>query len=515
MKKSFFAVLLGLVLVLNSCVALLSPKQAKIKLNTSSEENELSENGEAIGKGTSVVYTLNKVRTTLHQVDVSAKGYKTSHQVIYPKGRTPIIYPVQIIYFPMIFVPSIVDFGSNNPFVYNKNVTLSDPVALPKYEVSGKRIELYEVSVDERLIDSNGVVVQVKHKKEAVLTEIKAADVAGKGIDLKGSLLSYDMQECNEAIHRYLRESGYIDTVNKVFRDNNNTIAIEGKLKKYTRYDIDVKGRFSFYKAKGEITWYLRNHYEEIIDSVIREDYSDDFASAGSQYLISDLFQNSYVELLKSDEFKEKTRAGTDFTSKEALLTVSKPKQPVRTVTDAQEASVVVKTKTGHGSGFAISNDGYLLTNYHVVAGDLAGDSTEIWIVQPGGGKLKAELVRFNVHRDIALLKVDSAFSKAFLLNDVKTHKAFQEVYTIGAPMFAELLKSYQKGTISNDRSAFGVDIIQVSMAINGGNSGGPLFDSTGKLHGVIVSKLIGFSTEGIGFAIPAHKLSEYLNIRQ
>ena len=174
-----------------------------------------------------------------------------------------------------------------------------------------------------------------------------------------------------------------------------------------------------------------------------------------------------------------------------------------------------MKTKTGHGSGFAISNDGYLLTNYHVVAGELAGDSTEIWIVQPGGGKLKADLVRFNVYRDIALLKVDSAFSKAFLLNDVKTHKAFQEVYTIGAPMFAELLKSYQKGTISNDRSAFGVDIIQVSMAINGGNSGGPLFDSTGKLHGVTVSKLIGFSTEGIGFAIPAHKLSEYLNIRQ
>jgi S1-C subfamily serine protease len=50
-------------------------------------------------------------------------------------------------------------------------------------------------------------------------------------------------------------------------------------------------------------------------------------------------------------------------------------------------------------------------------------------------------------------------------------------------------------------------------MSINGGNSGGPLFDKTGLLHGVIQSKLVGYATEGIGFAIPAYIIPEFLNI--
>ncbi len=515
MKKSFFAIALGLVLVLNSCMLLFSPKKQNIQLNTSHKDTEISEGGVRVGKGDSVIYTLNKLTGPIHQVDVSLKGHKTSHQVIHPKGRNPIIYPVQILYLPLLFLPSIVDMGSSFPFNYHKKITLTELTELPKYDASGKRIYLDGVFIDEDLIADNSFKVNLRHRKEDVLTEIAAADADGKANDLNENLLNSDLRASNLAIHQYLRESGYMDTVNKVFKDNNNTISIEGKLTKYTRYSIRVKAFESFYKAKGEVVWYLRNNFNEIFDSIIRTDYSDDFLRNYNQTIISDIFQNSYVQLLKSDEFKEKTRLNNDFTVKEDVLSISKAQQVVHNVIEAQQASVVVKTKSGHGSGFAISNDGYLLTNYHVIAGEVIGDSNEIWIQQADGGKLKAELVRFNQYRDIALLKVDSTFSKAFQLGNLKEHKPFQEVYTIGAPMYSELLKSYQKGTISNDRSAFGIDFIQVSMAINGGNSGGPLFDNTGKLHGIIVSKLIGFSTEGIGFAIPSSKVSEYLNIKQ
>jgi serine protease Do len=226
---------------------------------------------------------------------------------------------------------------------------------------------------------------------------------------------------------------------------------------------------------------------------------------------MSDMFQNSYVLLLNSDAFREKTRSANDFSSRDEQLVIGKPLKPVKTLTDAADASVMVKTKDGHGSGFAISNDGCILTNYHVVSGEVTSDANEIWIAQQGGGKLKAKLVRYNAYRDIALLKVDSTFAKAFVLDNVSQHKAFQEIYTIGVPKYAELEKSYQKGVISNDRSAFGIDVIQVSMAINSGNSGGPLFDAAGKLHCVIVSKLIDFSTEGVGFTEPSHKIAESL----
>lgn len=514
MKKSFFALILGLVFVMNSCVALLSPKHQKVELITSSEDNKVSDGTNEIGKGKTVVYDIDKTRRTIHQIEVSAEGHKTSHQVIYPKGRTPIIYPVQGLYFTLLFIPSLLDFGSPIPFVYNKKMTVQEPLELPKYEVSGKRIHLDELSIDTKSIAANSFDVEVKHKKMSVLEEIEAADVAEKRTKLSETF-NFSFEESKEAIYSYLRENGYIDTVNKVFKDNNNTIGIEGKLKKYTFYTIDVKGFSDYFKAKGEIVWYIRNNFDEIVDSVVRVDYSDDFVSSNDRQLISDLFQNSYIQLLNSDDFKVKTQFNMDFTTKDELLTITMPQQVVHSLIDAQEASVIVQTKTGHGSGFAISNDGYLLTNYHVVAGEMAGDSNEIWIQQPDGGKLKAELVRYNKFRDIALIKVDSSFSKAFRLDEVKSHKAFQEVYTIGAPKYIELQKSYQKGTVSNDRSAFGVDVIQVSMAVNGGNSGGPLFDSTGKLLGVIVSKLVGYSTEGVGFAIPSYKISEYLNIKQ
>jgi len=51
-------------------------------------------------------------------------------------------------------------------------------------------------------------------------------------------------------------------------------------------------------------------------------------------------------------------------------------------------------------------------------------------------------------------------------------------------------------------------------MSVNGGNSGGPLYDATGKLHGVIVSKLVGKNTEGVSFAIPAHMIEQYLKLK-
>ena len=87
------------------------------------------------------------------------------------------------------------------------------------------------------------------------------------------------------------------------------------------------------------------------------------------------------------------------------------------------------------------------------------------------------------------------------------------DVYTVGAPKSIELGQTFTSGLISNERNANNNQLLQLSMPVNFGNSGGPLFDQSGLLHGVIVAKLVGESTEGISFAIPAYKIGEYLNI--
>ena len=86
-------------------------------------------------------------------------------------------------------------------------------------------------------------------------------------------------------------------------------------------------------------------------------------------------------------------------------------------------------------------------------------------------------------------------------------------MYTIGAPKSIELGQTVTTGIISNERNANNNELLQLSMPVNGGNSGGPLFNKTGVLDGVIVAKLVGESTEGISFAIPAYKIGAYLKI--
>ncbi len=89
-----------------------------------------------------------------------------------------------------------------------------------------------------------------------------------------------------------------------------------------------------------------------------------------------------------------------------------------------------------------------------------------------------------------------------------------QTVYTIGTPKSIELGQSVTSGIISSERKTETMHLLQIGMSINAGNSGGPLFDEKGNLHGVMVGKLVGKNTEGVSFAIPSYLIPEYLNIK-
>ena len=184
-------------------------------------------------------------------------------------------------------------------------------------------------------------------------------------------------------------------------------------------------------------------------------------------------------------------------------------------MSDAAASSVIVKRKDGgHGSGFAITNDGYILTNFHVLAGKYYDKLQEVTVVLNNGEEVPVKIVRYNRSRDIALLKVDKTFENPFKLTSKKSFKDLQEVYTIGAPKSIELGQSVSSGLISNERKSVDATLLQLSMSVNPGNSGGPLFDKSGTLHGVVSSKLVGYATEGIGFAIPSYLIPAYLNIK-
>ncbi|MBM5460022.1 DegQ family serine endoprotease [Pseudomonas sp. P66] len=153
------------------------------------------------------------------------------------------------------------------------------------------------------------------------------------------------------------------------------------------------------------------------------------------------------------------------------------------------------------GSGFIISNDGYVLTNNHVVA-----DADEIIVRLSDRSELQAKLVGTDPRTDVALLKVEGKNLPTVKLGDSEKLKVGEWVLAIGSPFgfdhsVTKGIVSAKGRTLPNDTY---VPFIQTDVAINPGNSGGPLFNMNGEVVGInsqIFTRSGGFM--GLSFAIP------------
>jgi serine protease Do len=149
------------------------------------------------------------------------------------------------------------------------------------------------------------------------------------------------------------------------------------------------------------------------------------------------------------------------------------------------------------GSGFAISNNGYIVTSYHVVKG---GDS--VFVENSMYQKLRVKVLMVDPQNDIAILKVeDSNFSKwdniPFVLKPRRADLG-ESVFTLGYPKDDVV---YGEGSISSNNGYNGDSAsYQISIPINPGNSGGPLLDERGNIIGIISGKET--ETDATGFAV-------------
>ncbi|MEZ4738378.1 MAG: trypsin-like peptidase domain-containing protein [Flavobacteriales bacterium] len=172
------------------------------------------------------------------------------------------------------------------------------------------------------------------------------------------------------------------------------------------------------------------------------------------------------------------------------------------------KAVVTIKTNDGHGSGFLISNDGYLLTNEHVV-----GNESLLKVKFEQGFTLDAQVVKVNKDFDLALLKVSATDLPALTIGSDEGLMLGEELFAIGTPVDANLGQSVSRGVLSGKREIDGRTYIQTDVTINPGNSGGPLIDETGSVVGVTTMKISGRGLEGLGFGVPISVALEMLNI--
>ena len=154
------------------------------------------------------------------------------------------------------------------------------------------------------------------------------------------------------------------------------------------------------------------------------------------------------------------------------------------------------------GTGFFVSADGVIATNYHVVAG-----ASVIRVSTADGEKHDATLLSTDPDHDLALLKTEGVFPPAEL-GDSSALRVGDDVYVIGNPL-GDLTYSFTGGVVSYlgrviaGESGTQVRVFQTDAAINEGNSGGPVFDDTGKVVGIASAKYASDVIEGLGFCIP------------
>ena len=183
------------------------------------------------------------------------------------------------------------------------------------------------------------------------------------------------------------------------------------------------------------------------------------------------------------------------------------------------EKTVYLEVPDGHGSGFFISPDGYILTNAHVVKNNrdvrfyLYRDMPfEPFRAEPPFRY--ARVIKVNKERDLALLKAEGEFPYFELETDRSRYKTGDSVLVLGNPL--NNFWTVTQGIISALNNYYSTDEIQVDAAINPGNSGGPLvLKSSGKVIGVNSRSIKAHLGDGMGYAISAYEVERTLGIRQ
>jgi serine protease Do len=181
------------------------------------------------------------------------------------------------------------------------------------------------------------------------------------------------------------------------------------------------------------------------------------------------------------------------------------------------EGVISVETPSGMGSGFIVNDDGYAVTNNHVIEGETRISAVLYQNTSAGLVRRRienVEIVALNPFVDLALLKLplqkDLKLGKV-VLGSLDDLNAGDGVFAVGNPLGLE--RSVSQGILSTlNRNFQGLIYLQTDAAINPGNSGGPLFNLKGEVVGVTNMKLT--QGDNLGFAIPINYVKDFLRNR-
>ena len=169
------------------------------------------------------------------------------------------------------------------------------------------------------------------------------------------------------------------------------------------------------------------------------------------------------------------------------------------------------------GSGFIVSPDGYILTNYHVIEYAYKGNYA-LTVMLHDGTRYEASIVGVEDCNDIAVLKIDASGLDPVTFGDSDKLSVGDDVYAVGNPL-GELEFSMTTGHVSaldrlitTEDGSEAINMFQIDAAVNSGNSGGPVYNANGEVVGIVTAKYSDTGVEGLGFAIPINDAAKIAN---
>lgn len=283
-------------------------------------------------------------------------------------------------------------------------------------------------------------------------------------------------------------------------------ISVEGEVKHNTNSDEFKNKKIKKRKGKGFVKYVATAIICSLFGGVI---------GSGLTYYVTDKNINS--DILNNSVTTDPVSFATDNTALSAADIYNKVAPAVVIISTKSIQSVngwFQQEVEGMGSGFIINNDGYILTNYHVIDG-----SKEVTVTLSDNREVTASIVNYDADQDLAMIKIneDIEVPGVVELGDSDALQTGEEVLAIGSPLSKELSYTLTKGIVSalnrsvETESGVNSNLIQTDTAINSGNSGGPLINTKGQVVGINTLKASD-GAEGIGFAIPINDVKEKID---
>jgi hypothetical protein len=506
MKKIYLIIFLFITL-LSSCASILNGKYQKVEILSNSKSLVVTEKDTINSIGDKKY----KLRRDMEGAQVITKkdGYLDTYSGVLQVKRSK-LYILSWIPFGYFIVTPFFDFGVkafNYPKTYSVN-NYQNTKEIPQKDIEEKFISINSVKIEIAAEDLS--YTTQKHKKYIVNKKIKTKKIISSDEDIKIDNTIFDKQ-----LNEILKEKGYIDTTNKVLKSSfTNKVYLNLVINSLEINEVYYRqSTNSFCYVNLNSTWEILDYYKQPIYSVTYETQSGEFVNNGGDKELRS-FKNA-LEVGLSNLFHDK-EFNKHFTDKSVLnaelnfetISLSTPTKKVTSLSESIKASVTISNKKGHGSGFFISNEGHIVTNYHVII-----DTNDTKVVLNDGKEYDFEIIRTNKTNDLALIKINIKNEFAYELQKSEVELGL-EIYAVGTPTGQDLQQSISKGIVSGLRNkGGGAKLIQTDASINGGNSGGAIILKNGKVVGVVSSKLVGIGIEGVAFGIPASEVFNALKL--